>query len=61
MCTENNVPLLSSGDVHEVRHAREGGVREGLTVCDRGGDQDSRACDGFFQKMFIYMKPEILI
>jgi len=24
------------GAVHKVRHARGGGVREGVTVCDRG-------------------------
>ena len=24
------------GAVHRVRHARGGGVREGVTVCDRG-------------------------
>ena len=31
------------GAVHKVRHARGGGVREGVTVCDRG--RGSRACD----------------
>jgi len=29
-------------NVHKVCHARRGGVRESVTVCDRGG---SRACD----------------
>ena len=29
------------GAVHKVRHARGGeGVREGVTVCDRGGGQE---------------------
>jgi len=29
--------VLLSGAVHKVRHARGEGVREGMTVCDRGG------------------------
>ena len=34
----NNTTITISqlGAVHKVRHAREGGVREGVTVCDRG-------------------------
>ena len=28
------------GTVHKVRHARGGGVREGATVCARGGGQE---------------------
>src|SRR6218665_2652453 len=33
--------IIYLGAVHKVRHAR--GVREGVTVCDRG--RGSRACD----------------
>ena len=28
------------GAVHKVRHARGGGVQEGVTVCDRGRGQE---------------------
>src|SRR6218665_2646779 len=35
----NNMPY---GAVHKVRHARGEGVREGVTVCDRG--EGVRAC-----------------
>jgi len=31
------------GAIHKARHARGGGVREGVTVCDRR--RGPRACD----------------
>src|SRR6218665_1803206 len=47
------------GAVHKVRHARGGGVREGVTVCDRG--RGSRACDVTLIQIFIiHMKHEIM-
>src|SRR6218665_2271141 len=55
----NDVALCLYGAVHKVRHARGGeGVREGVTVCDRG--RGSRACDVTLIKFFIiHMKHEI--
>ena len=37
------VKTRQKGSVHKVPHARGEGVREGVTVCDRGGG--SRAYD----------------
>ena len=46
------------GAVHKVRHARGGrGVREGVTVCDRGGVQEH--VTSHFSFFFIHMKPKI--
>jgi len=41
--------------VHKVRHARGGGVREGVTVCDRA---EVRVCDVTLLILVIYMKIE---
>ena len=38
---EPHSPLrIDIGAVHKVRHARGGGVREGVAACDRGGGQE---------------------
>ena len=50
--------MESLGAVHKVRHGRGEGVRESVTVCDRG--RGSRACDvTLITKIVIHMKHEI--
>ena len=49
---------VNLGAVHKVRHARGEGVREDVTVCDRG--KGPRACDVTLLNFFIlHIKPEI--
>src|SRR6218665_2517832 len=49
--------ILDFGAVHKVSHARGEGVREGVTVCDRGR---VRTCDvTLINSFIIYMKHEI--
>jgi len=41
VCYAQNVfYLILVRAIHKVRHARVGGIREGVTVCDRGGGQE---------------------
>ena len=47
-----------TGAVHKVRHARGEGVREGVTVCDRGEGVQEHVTS-HFKNIFIHMKPTI--
>ena len=44
--------------IHKVRHARGEGVREGVTVCDRGKGQ-KLVMSHFLNLFIIHIKPEI--
>ena len=46
------------GAVHKVRHARGGGVREGVTVCDREEGVQEHVTS-HFSNFFIHMEPKI--